>query len=80
MASGLPLITNVPGEIGDLVTNSGGGLVVEPTGLADGIRLLRAAAPDELSEMGARGRAFLDANQSRTAMAARLQELLDAAV
>ncbi len=80
LASGLPLITNVPGEIGDLVTNSGGGLVVEPTGLADGIRLLRAAAPDELSEMGARGRAFLDANQSRTAMAARLQELLDAAV
>jgi len=81
LASGLPMVTNVPGVLGGtLVTEAGGGIAVEPTGLATGIRELVHADPARLVAMGRAGQEYMRQNRSRTAMAARLQGLLDGMV
>ena len=77
LAAGLPMITNVPGEIGQMVTESGGGVTVAPAGLADGIRKLAHASPQLLASMGNSGRHYMQTHQSRSAMVLRLQSLLD---
>lgn len=77
LASGLPMITNVPGEVGDLVAASGGGIAVEPTGLARGICELVHADPARLEAMSAAGIEYMRRHRSRTVMASRLQSLLD---
>lgn len=78
MASGRPLVTNVPGEIGDLVLRAGGGIVTQPSEIASGLRQLCELSPEELMRMGRSGAQFMLAEHSRTAMALRLQQLLDA--
>jgi len=80
LASGLPMVTNVPGEVGALVTESGGGIAVEPTGLAAGIRELMGFDSAQLASMGRAGQEYMRQYRSRTAMAARLQGLLDGMV
>ena len=77
LAAGLPMITNVPGKIGQLVADSRGGIAVAPAGLADGIRQMAYASPELLASMGNAGRAFMRTHQSRSAMVLRLQSLLD---
>ena len=77
LAAGLPMVTNVPGEVAALVTESGGGLATEPTGLAEGIRELAHQSPHQLAAMGTSGRDFMRLHRSRTLMASRLQTLLD---
>lgn len=77
LAAGLPMITNVPGEISELVTKSGGGIAVTPNGLADGIRRLAEATPPTLASMGQAGREYMQLHQSRSAMVNRLQLMLD---
>lgn len=76
-AAGLPVLTNCGGVIQTLVEESGCGLGVTPTGLADGLAALRAKTDDERTALGAAGRVWIEANQSRTAMAGRLGALLD---
>ena len=77
MASGLAAVTNTPGICTDFVEASQGGVAVAPTGLADAFRRLAAMTAAERAELGRHGQEFLEANRSRTAMAARLQSLLD---
>jgi len=77
LASGLPMITNVPGEVADLVVASGGGIAVEPAGLGRGLRALLHANNDQLAGMSVAGREFVRRQWSRSAMARKLQELLD---
>ena len=77
LASGLPMITNVPGEVGEFVTESGGGIAVEPRGLSAGIRELACAEPARLLAMGKSGQQYMYKNRSRTSMVNRLQNLLD---
>ena len=77
LACGLPMVTNVPGEVGELVERSGGGLSVQPTGLATGIRELAHSDSARLSVISKAGRRFMEQHRSRSAMAGRLQELLD---
>ncbi len=76
-AAGLPVVTNNPGAVGDLVAGLGAGEAVAPDGLTAGVRRLVAAGPDGRGRAGAAGRGFLEAGHSRAAVAARLRALLD---
>ena len=80
MAAGLPVITNTPGEVAGLVRESGGGLAVDPTGLAAGVEQLSRLRPEERAAMGARGRRFIAERYSRAVLARRLEGLLDAVI
>ena len=80
LAAGLPMLTNVPGEVSELVVKSGGGLAVKPKGLAHGIRDLAQSDRSRLSQMSSAGRTFMKDHHSHTAMVSRLQNLLDRTV
>ena len=77
MAAGLPSITNTAGEVAALVHAADAGVVAEPSGLAVALRTMAAASADQRAEWGRNGAAYIEANQSRTAMAVRLETLLD---
>lgn len=73
MAAGLPVLTNSPGLVGDLVTTTGAGVSVEPGGLADGLReMVLLPRPSA----GKAGQDWIAGHQSRSAMARRLDDLL----
>ncbi len=76
MAAGLPIVTNSPGTVGDLVMGAGAGHVVAPRNLAHGLGQVTQASTEELAKMGAAGRQWLWENQSRTAMSGALRHLL----
>lgn len=77
MAAGLPVVTNTPGEVTAFVEASGGGVAVAPNRIADGLRQLMALDDGERRQLGARGRTHLAATRSRSAMAARVESVLD---
>ena len=60
LAAGLPVLTNVPGDVGDLVTGNGAGVAVAPDAIADGLRALLALLPADRAAMGERGRALIE--------------------
>ncbi|MEU5784478.1 glycosyltransferase family 4 protein [Micromonospora lupini] len=76
MAAGLPIVTNSPGIVGDLVLGADAGSVTPPGHLAHGLAQMVQASPDELAKMGAAGRRWIRDNQSRTAMSGALGRLL----
>lgn len=76
LACGLPAITNVRGEPADAITAARAGVACASGGLVDAVRELDQAGPDERAAMGARGRAYVEAHVSRTAMAERLGAVL----
>ncbi|HEX7120631.1 MAG TPA: glycosyltransferase family 4 protein [Longimicrobiales bacterium] len=79
---GIPIVCSVPGEAGELVRRSGGGVVIPPEdaeALARAIRSLRAD-PERLKTMGCTGRAFVVREHLRPALAARMADVLAAAV
>lgn len=75
MAAGLPLLTNCPGMVSDLVHAADAGWTVEPDAIADGIAVARASVGG-----GRGGRAWIAANQSRTQMRQRLKKTLEMSV
>ena len=77
MAAGLPVITNTPGEVADLVTNSGAGEAVGPSELAAGLRRLLERSADERTSLGRAGQRFMEAHRSRAATARAIEHLLD---
>jgi glycosyltransferase involved in cell wall biosynthesis len=77
MAAGLPSITNTGGDVGRLVDSTGAGISVDPDHLAEGLQRMVSASHDERQQWGDRGKDYIAANQSRTAMAQRLQELFE---
>ena len=77
MAAGLPVVTNTPGEVADMVKEAGAGVAVAPSAIAAGVRELLNSDPGALAAMGERGRAWMEANRSRRALAAQLEALLD---
>jgi glycosyltransferase involved in cell wall biosynthesis len=79
MAAGLPVLTNCPGVVTDLVREAGAGAAVCPQGLADGLARMAQAGP-ELTVWGHKGQAWIAAHQSRRAMAARLEQVLNGLV
>lgn len=77
MAAGLPVVTNCGGLIQDLVEQADCGIGVVPTGMASGLAAMSGKPAAELRAYGVRGRDWIEAHQSRTAMAERLAGLLD---
>ncbi len=85
LAAGLPVVTNVGGQLerrlveaGCAVRGSAGPGESSPTTVVAALRDLAGRSPDERARMGARGRDYVERHVSRTAMAARLEALLDA--
>ena len=76
LAAGLPVLTNVPGDVGDLVTGNGAGVAVAPDGIAEGVRTLLAANATERSAMGERGRALIEREYAVAPRAAALAAVL----
>jgi len=80
LAAGLPMLTNVPGEVGEFVTRSGGGIAVGSDGLADGMKEISSMTQESLAKMSLAGKRHMGEHQSRTIMTERLQGMLDALV
>ncbi|RZU74590.1 glycosyltransferase involved in cell wall biosynthesis [Micromonospora kangleipakensis] len=76
LAAGLPIVTNSPGTVGDLVMGAGAGYLTAPGNLAHGLSQMYQASSEELTKMGAAGRRWIRENQSRTAMSRALGQLL----
>lgn len=77
MAAGRPAITNTPGEVSALVRAADAGIATDPEGIADAVAAVADATPDQRARWATNGRAWMTANRSRRAMAARLEALLD---
>jgi glycosyltransferase involved in cell wall biosynthesis len=80
MAAALPVLTNSPGLVSDLVEETGAGIAVGPRALSDGLQNFAAMNREQRINRGRLGQGWLVDNQSRSAMAARLQSLLDSCV
>lgn len=76
MAAGLPVLTNSPGLVGDWVARAGCGWTVEPSDLAIGLRTFASVSDESRERLGRSGQDWLRANQSRSAMAQRLAQML----
>jgi glycosyltransferase involved in cell wall biosynthesis len=77
MAAGLPVISAVPGEGARFIKQAGAGLTVGPHELTDAVRTMLATTPEEREGFGRAGRCYISSHQSRTAMAAKLESILD---
>jgi glycosyltransferase involved in cell wall biosynthesis len=80
MAAGIPVITNTPGEVQELVAEAGAGLAVAPDGLAGAVREMVAAGSERRAAWGRSGRTFIGTHRSRRALAGELEDLLDLVV
>jgi glycosyltransferase involved in cell wall biosynthesis len=76
MAAGLPVLTNTPGEVTELIERAGSGVAVAPSEIARGLRLLVSADPEQRARWGDAGRTFMLEGASRRAMAERLIRML----
>lgn len=75
----LPVICNVPGDVADMVRQSGAGVQARDAsgeGLAEAIRRLLAMAPAERSAMGAQGRTWVARERDRPVLTARMDGAL----
>jgi glycosyltransferase involved in cell wall biosynthesis len=82
LSAGKPVIGAVRGEARDILTRSGGALVVDPERgdqLADAVERLRRDSALR-AELGRRGRAFVEHYYDRDALAARYLELLQGVI
>ncbi|MFD2078616.1 glycosyltransferase family 4 protein [Actinopolymorpha cephalotaxi] len=84
LAAGLPVVTNVGGDLerrlveaGCAVRGSAAPGESSSAALVAALRELGERGAAERARMGARGRDYVERNASRTAMAARLEALLD---
>ncbi|MCT1619085.1 glycosyltransferase family 4 protein [Janibacter hoylei] len=76
MAAGLPTLTNCPGLVADLVENADAGIAVAPPEIGRGLTHLLTLDEHSRAALGVSGRGWIESNQSRRAMAARLKEAL----
>lgn len=77
MAAGRPTLTNCPGLVTDLVRNAGAGLSVAPADVGAGLSRLAALGTAEREALGVSGQVWIDAHQSRRAMAAKVTSVLE---
>lgn len=77
MAAGLPILTNSPGLIAELVQDANCGVAVPPAELGTGLEQLSRVEQAALEEWGSNGRRWIDGNQTRTIMAERLVGVLN---
>lgn len=79
LASELPVVCNVPGEVATMLAESGAGIQAtdsSPQSLADAVRRLMAQAPDIRRAMGRAGREWVKRERSPAILGERLSELL----
>jgi glycosyltransferase involved in cell wall biosynthesis len=75
----LPVICNVPGEVAEMVRQSGAGIQARDgsgAALADAIRQMLELSPADRVAMGARGRAWVARERDRPVLTARLDAAL----
>ena len=75
----LPVVCNVPGEVADMVRQSGGGIQTRTASgeaLAEAVRHLLAMSPTERAAMGERGRTWVARERDRPIVAARMDNAL----
>ncbi len=60
-----------------MVNEAGAGLAVGPDEIARGARELASSSSEQRAEWGRNGRAFVERHHSRSAIAERLESLLD---
>lgn len=80
MAAGLPIVSNSPGIVADLVDQARAGWVTEPKDIAGALEVVGTMERDDLVALGRNGQRWIEANQSRAAMSLRLNDVLDAAI
>jgi glycosyltransferase involved in cell wall biosynthesis len=80
MAAGLPVITNCPGEVAEIVVDAGAGLAVAPDDLEAAVRECAAASPERLQSWGDAGRDYIEHNRSREIVVQQLRDVLVRAV
>ena len=76
MAAGLPVLTNSPGEVGDLVQDANGGMSCDPFDLARGLSTLMGLDPSRRLEFGQAGLRFVQEQRNPDRMATRLTKVL----
>jgi glycosyltransferase involved in cell wall biosynthesis len=82
MAAGLPVLCMIDGAIREVVEKAGAGVFVQPgnpQALAQAVKRWRSER-EELTRMGQRGRDFVEQHFDREALAARMLELMQAAL
>jgi glycosyltransferase involved in cell wall biosynthesis len=81
IAAGLPVLTNYPGWVADMVRNQGCGYAVQPDNPAAFADALEAAASDRnhLREMGRKGRVLAEQEFGRSRLAGRWVEWVEGA-
>lgn len=78
LAADLPVVTNVAGDVADIVTSSGAGLVVEPADAAGFARAMTRIAADGWPSGG--GPAYVRQHHDRVRLAERLDAVLDGVI
>lgn len=79
LASGLPLVTAIDGEVADMIAQSGAGASApagDARGLADAVLGLARSDVESRREMGRKGKAYYDANFRRDVLLDRLAKLI----
>jgi len=82
LASGIPVVTTVHGDVSDLVTAHGLGYVARPSdaaSLAEALRQAAAASPAERAEMGSRASRFYRDRMSQHAGVSAIEAILQEA-
>ena len=77
MAAALPVLTNCPGAITQLVSEAACGDATRPDEIDRALRTMYGRSSDELHRLGESGKDWMIRNQTRSAMALRLRTLLD---
>lgn len=80
MAAALPILTNCPGVVGELVVTAGAGIVTAPTQIAFGLRRMDKMTESARRQLGIRGREWVGRQQSRRRMAKKLGAVLSGVV
>jgi len=78
LAAGRPILMGVNGDAADLMNRSGAGLLCDadnPSSIAEGVRRLFEAGPDQLEAMGCAGRAFYKRELSMAVGVAKFEAL-----
>lgn len=83
LAAGRPVLAHAPGDVADLVVDSGAGLAAAPGDISATVSVIRelcAASPEELRRRGRVARRYYDQHFSPEAGARRLEDMLSAAI
>lgn len=76
MAAGLPVVSNSPGEAGDVILQARAGLVCEPTELMTGVREAVLLDSEARAAMGRNGRQFIESERNPDLMSTELGGVL----